>query len=96
MAKTAPLDQALGRTSSLETGDSPLGGEAFQKDLHSTPVVLWVAVALMSVGFTVIGVGAIILDHVVATGWVSIASGAVLGAVGAVLGLINGIMNNVE
>jgi len=61
------LDKAVGRTSAKETstdetGDSPLHGAAFDKDLHQTPKVLWLSVALMCMGTALIGGGVVALS----------------------------------
>jgi len=78
------------------TGRSPLHGAAFDEDLHGTPPVLWVSVALMCVGAVLLGAGVVALSKDVGWAIALFAAGAVVGAVGAGTGLRNHIMSNVE
>ncbi len=101
MTGTSPLDKAVGRTSTKETstdeaGDSPLHGAAFDKDLHQTPKVLWLSVALMCMGTALIGGGVVALSMDTTTAIVLFIPGAALAVVGVVIGLANNIMSNVE
>ncbi len=101
MTGPSPLDKAVGRTSAKETytdetGDSPSHGGAFDKDLHETPKVLWLSVALMCMGTALIGGGVVALSMDTTTAIVLFIAGAALGVVGVVLGIANNIMSNVE
>ena len=100
MTETSPLDKAVGRTSAqetytAETGDSPLHGGAFDKDLHQTPKVRWLSIALMCLGTALIGGGVVALSMNTTTAIVLFIAGAALGVVGVVIGLANNIMSNV-
>lgn len=96
MTRPSALDRATGRTSPAEAGGRPLHGGPFGKDLHDTPPVLWVSVALMCLGAALLGGGVVALskDTTVAV-WLFVA-GVATGLVGGALGLVNGIMSNVS
>jgi peptidoglycan/LPS O-acetylase OafA/YrhL len=64
-------------------------------DFHQTPPVLWIAVALMCVGFALIGGAVIALGGDTAIAPVLFALGGLLGVVGIVLAARNHIMRNV-
>ncbi len=96
MTRPAPLDRATGRTSPTEAGGSAVGDGPFDKDLHETPTVLWVSVAVMCLGAALIGGGVVAVSKDLTVAVVLFVTGAVLGVVGALLGLTHGIMSNVE
>lgn len=96
MTPRSPAGKTIGRTSTDETGDSPLHGAAFDKDIHQTPTVLWLSVALMCLGVALVGGGVVALIENTTTAAALFIAGAVVGAVGAVIGLANNIMSNVE
>lgn len=96
MTRPSPLDKAVGRAAPDETGDSPLHGGAFDRDIHQTPKVLWLSVALMCLGVALLGGGVVALSSNTGTAVALFVAGAVLGAVDAVIGLANNIMSNVE
>lgn len=88
-----------GRTSEpsdVETHMTQSSTDPFQDDLDRTPVVLWVSVALMCVGFALVGgaVVALSADTGLAVGLA--VAGVVLGLLGAGLGRRNRIMRNVD
>ena len=79
-----------------QAGGTPLGPGPFMDDLHRTPPVLWVAVGLMCLGFSLIGGGVVALSMDTAAAIALFAAGGVLGLIGLVLGARNRIMGNVD
>jgi len=80
------------RTSGTAFGEGP-----FEEGLHGTPVKSWLSVALMVVGFAVVGVGVVLLNLTsMMTSVVVMAVGAVIGLAGVVLGIRSRLMTNVE
>ncbi len=79
-----------------QAGGTPFGPGPFMDDLHRTPTVLWVAVGLMCLGFSLIGGAVVALSMDAAAAIALFASGAVIGLIGGVLGARNHIMSNVE
>jgi len=77
-------------------GDGIIGHGPFDKDLHQTPKLLWIAVVLMCVGAAVVGLGVVALSTSESTGVILLIVGAVIGLVGIGLAATNGIMSNVE
>ena len=79
-----------------QAGETPFGPGPFMDDLHRTPTVLWVAVALMCLGFSLIGGAVVALSMDTAAAIALFASGAAIGLIGLVLGARNRIMSNVD
>jgi hypothetical protein len=65
-------------------------------DVERTPPVLWIAVALMTLGFALVGGGVIALSRDTAAAIGLFIAGGVLGLIGAGLGARNQIMSNVD
>ncbi len=93
---TSTTESSTAPTSADETGDSPLHGAAFDKDLHQTPPVLWVSVALMCLGVALVGAAVVAMSKSTTIAVALLAAGAVVAAVGAAVGVRNHIMTNVE
>jgi hypothetical protein len=77
-------------------GGSLFGPGPFMDDLHRTPVVLWLSVALMAVGIALVGGGVVALSMSTGTAVALFLFGGVLGTVGLVLAARHHVMRNVD
>lgn len=84
------------RRSATPAGGSLFGRGPFMDDLHRTPTVLWVAVALMCLGVALVGGGVVALSTSTGAALVLFAGGGVLGATGLLLAARHHVLRNVD
>ncbi|MGZ6804640.1 MAG: hypothetical protein ACXVFU_16470 [Nocardioidaceae bacterium] len=68
----------------------------FEDDLHRTPAVLWVSVALMCLGVALVGGAVVALSTSTATALLLFVGGGVMGAVGLLLAARHHVMRDVD
>jgi hypothetical protein len=84
------------RPSPTPAGGSVFGRGPFMDDLHRTPLALWIAVALMSVGVALAGGAVVALRMSARTAVALFVAGGLIGAAGVILGVRHHIMRNVD
>ncbi|MGZ6792921.1 MAG: hypothetical protein ACXVFV_08200 [Mycobacteriales bacterium] len=89
-ARGGTNDQRQSLTSSERTSGP------FEDDLHRTPAVLWVSVALMCLGVALVGGGVVALSASAGAAVALFAGGGGLVAVGALLGARHHLMRDVD